>query len=186
MNDNDIITLYFERNSSAIEKTCEKYGSYCKTVANNILGNMSDAEECVNDAYLKCWSSIPPKKPENLRTYIGKLTRNISLDRYKYKNAEKRSGQDFDAVLDELAEIVSGSDTVESELDKKELSRAIDGFLDTVSTENRNIFVCRYWYAHSVSAIAKKYGKTKSSVTAVLARMRKKLKEYLIERGFEL
>ena len=186
MSDNDIVKLYLDRSSEAISKTAEKYGSYCNTVANNILGNMSDAEECTNDAYLKCWNTIPPKKPENLRTYIGKLVRNISLDRYKYKTAEKRSGTDFEAVLDELAEIVSGSETVESELEKKELALAINSFLDTVPKENCNIFICRYWYAFPVSEIAKRFGKTRGGVTAVLSRMRSKLKIYLNERGYEL
>lgn len=148
MEDREIVNLYWERNSNAIKETASKYGGYCKAIAKNILGNNEDAEECVNDTYLNTWNSIPPNRPNVLSTYLGKITRNLSFDRFRQRHADKRGGGEIELVLDELGECVSGADSVEQEVEKKELIRAINSFLDTLSQEKCNIFLCRYWCAN--------------------------------------
>lgn len=142
MEDREIVNLYWERNSNAIKETASKYGGYCKAIAKNILGNNEDAEECVNDTYLNTWNSIPPNRPNVLSTYLGKITRNLSFDRFRQRHADKRGGGEIELVLDELGECVSGADSVEQKVEKKELIRAINSFLDTLSQEKCNIFLC--------------------------------------------
>lgn len=186
MEDKEIVSLYWQRNAKAIEETASKYGSYCKSIAKNILGNDEDAEECVNDTYLNAWNSIPPHCPNILSTYLGKITRNLSFDKFRYRKADKRGRGEIELVLEELSECVSGMDSVEQTIDKQELVKAINDFLDTLSKEKCNIFLCRYWYALSVKEIAKKFRMTEGNVSVTLNRTRNKLKSYLIERGFEL
>ncbi len=184
--DSKIIELYFERNEEAISATDEKYGAYCMKISQNILGNTEDAKECVNDTYLAAWNSIPPQIPKILSLFLGKITRNLSLNLYRKKNAEKRGGGEYDAVLDEIAEIVSGKENVEKDFERREILFVINDFLKTLDDEKRNIFVCRYWYFYSAKDIAKLFGKKESSVHSSLERTRKKLGKYLSERGFEL
>lgn len=186
MEDREIVNLYWERNCGAIKETAAKYGGYCKSIAKNILGNNEDAEECVNDTYLNTWNSIPSHRPDILSTYLGKITRNLSFDRVRHRQADKRGGGEIELVLEELAECVSGTDSVEQEIEKQELVRAINNFLDTLSQEKCNIFLCRYWYAIPVSEIAARFGMTEGNVSVILNRIRGKLKHYLIERGYEL
>ena len=186
MEDREIVNLYWERDANAIEETALKYGSYCKMIANNILGSHEDAEECVNDTYLNTWNSIPPNRPSVLSTYLGKITRNLSFDRFRYTHAHKRGNGEMELVLEELGECVSGTDSVEQELEKKELVQAINNFLDTLSREKCNIFLCRYWYALSVSEIAARFGMREGTVSVTLNRIRNKLKIYLTERGYDL
>ena len=186
MEDREIVNLYWERNSNAIKETASKYGGYCKTIAKNILGNNEDAEECVNDTYLNTWNSIPPNRPNVLSTYLGKITRNLSFDRFRHRHADKRGGGEIELVLDELGECVSGADSVEQEVEKKELVRAINSFLDTLPQEKCNIFLCRYWYAISISEIATRFGMSEGNVSVTLNRIRSKLKNHLKERGYDL
>ncbi len=186
MNDIEIVKLYFERNDKAITETEKTYGNLCRSIARRILGNIEDTEECVNDTYLRVWNSIPPQKPKSLAAYLGKITRNLSFDRYRKKTAEKRGGTETTIILEELSDITSGKDDTFSELQRKELSKAINKFLDTLKKEHRNIFILRYWYAYSVFEIAWKCGKTESNVSAILSRVRKSMREYLTERGFEI
>lgn len=186
MEDEKIVRLYWDRNEQAISATSEKYGGYCTSIARNILGNREDAEECVNDTYLNAWNSMPPHKPGVLSTFLGKITRNLSFNKYKYNTAKKRGEGQLPAVLDELAQIVSGKDNVEQEIDRKELVRAIDEFLKMISPKKRSIFVCRYWYTDSISEIAVRHGMKESAVSTALGRLRLKLKNHLLERGFEL
>ena len=186
MDDRKIIQLYWDRDERAIAVTADKYGNYCTTIAKNILGNKEDAEECVNDTYLKTWDSIPPHRPELLSAFLGKITRNLSFNRYKRNTAEKRGGGELSLVLEELSELVSGKDDVEHEINAKEIIGAINAFLDTLSPEKRKIFVSRYWYTDSVSDIAAEYGMKESAVSMTLNRIRQKLHGYLSERGFEL
>lgn len=186
MDDKSIIQLFFDRNEKAIEEAAAKYGSYCRTVAENILASREDAEECVNDALLKAWNAIPPAKPAVLRTFLGRITRNTALDLYKKKTAEKRGGGQFAAVLDELAECVSGGSEPEKEIDKAELTAAINTFLGTLSEDKCALFVRRYWFADSVSDIAQRYGMSENNVSVNLSRIRANLHDYLIERGFKL
>ncbi len=186
MDDREIVGLYFDRDMRAIEETSSKYRNYCTSVAMNILGNSEDAEECLNDALHSVWNSIPPQKPENLRTYIGRIVRNLSFDRYRKSSAKKRGGGEIPAVLDELFEIVSGKDTPETEIDRKELAKDINCFLEKMTKEKRSIFVMRYWYAMNVADISKKVGKTETNISVILNRVRNSLKTYLSERGYEL
>ena len=186
MDDNGIIQLYWDRNDQAINATSKKYGHYCKAIAKNILNSEEDAEECVNDTYLNAWNSMPTHWPEHLATFLGKITRNLSFNKYKRDHAEKRGGGEITLVLDELADCVSDIDTVEQTIDRQELSKAINSFVQNLPTEKRNIFVRRYWYADSVSDIASNYGMLQGTVSKTLERTRKRLKAYLAERGFEL
>ncbi len=186
MDDKEILDLYWRRDSSAIWATAEKYGSYCKTIAINILENNEDADECVNDTYLNAWNSIPPRRPKMLATYLGKIVRNLSFDRYRRRQADKRGAGQMEMVLEELSECVSGRDSVEVEIDRKELVRELDKFLGTLPKELSGIFLCRYWYAMPIGEIAGKFGKTESNVSVILNRLRKKLKNYLLEQGYEV
>ena len=186
MDDTKIVQLYWDRDEQAIPATSEKYEGYCTSIAKNILGNKEDAEECVNDTYLHAWNSMPPHRPSILSTFLGKITRNLSFNRYKHNTADKRGSGELPAVLDELSDLVSGNDDVEQEFNNKELVKAIDTFLDTLSPEKRSIFVCRYWYTDSISQIAVQHGMKESAVSMTLNRIRKKLHNYLMERGFEL
>lgn len=186
MDDAKIVQLYWERDEQAIPATAAKYGNYCTSIAKNILGSPEDAEECVNDAYLNAWNSIPPNRPSILSAFLGKIVRNVSLNRYKHNAADKRGGGELPVVLDELSDLVSGKDDVEQEMDRKELVKAMDGFLGSLSPDKRSIFVSRYWYTNSVSEIAERHGMTAGAVSMTLNRLRLKLHNYLLERGFEL
>lgn len=186
MDDARIVQLYWDRNEQAIPATADKYGNYCTSIAKNILGNREDAEECVNDTYLKAWNSMPPHKPNTLSTFLGKIVRNLSFNRYKHNTADKRGGGQVTVVLDEIAELVSDTDSVEQEIDRKELVKAIDEFLDRLPADKENIFVCRYWYFDSISDIASRFRMTENNVSVTLNRLRLKLHNYLLERGFEL
>lgn len=186
MDDAKIVQLYWDRNEQAIPVTADKYGSYCSSIAKNILGNKEDAEECVNDTYMSAWNSMPPHRPSILSAFLGKIVRNLSFNRYKYNTAGKRGGGELPMVLEELSDLVSGKDDVEQAFDQKELTKAIDTFLDSLSPEKRSIFISRYWYTDSVSEIAVRYGMKEGAVSITLNRLRLKLHNYLLERGFEL
>lgn len=129
---------------------------------------------------------MPPHRPNMLSTFLGKITRNLSFNRYKHNNADKRGGSEISAVLDELSECVSGKDNVGQEIEYKELVKAIDSFLDTLSPEKRSIFICRYWYTDSISEIARQFNMRENTVSMTLNRIRLKLQKYLIERGYEI
>ncbi|MGI6562423.1 MAG: RNA polymerase sigma factor [Clostridia bacterium] len=147
MDDDSIVRMYWERNEKAISVTSEKYGSYCLSIAKNILDNQEDAEECVNDTYLHAWNSIPPNRPKILSTYLGKIVRNLSFNVYKRNKAEKRGSGQIALVLDEPSAIVADSKNQEDEWNRKLLVSAINAFLSELPTEKRKIIVCRYWYA---------------------------------------
>ena len=186
MDDAWIVRLYWERNEQAIPATADKYGNYCTSIAQNILGSREDAEECVNDTYLNAWNSMPPHRPGVLSAFLGKITRNLSIKRYRHNTADKRGGGQAAAILDEIAEFVSDADSVEQEIDRKELIKAIDAFLGALSAEKRCFFLRRYWYFDSISDIASRFGMTENNVSVTLNRLRLKLRNYLSERGFEL
>jgi len=186
MEDHAIIQLYWDRDDRAIGATSEKYGRYCTSIAKNILGSDEDAEECVNDAYWNAWNAMPTRWPERLGPFLGRITRNLSFNRYRRGLAEKRGGGELALVLDELADCVSGADDVEGALDRRELVKAIDSFVGELPGKKRSVFVRRYWYAEPVSKIAADDGLTQGGVSKALERMRKQLKAYLTERGFEL
>ena len=186
MNDTQIVQLYWDRNEQAIPATADKYGNYCTSIAKNILGNHEDAEECVNDTYMNAWNSMPPHRPSILSAFLGKITRNLSLNRYKYRTAGKRGGGEASVIFDEIAEMVSGNDIVEQEIDRRELIKAINTFLEELPIDKRGIFVRRYWYFDRIPVIASQFAMTENHVSVTLNRLRFKLQKYLMERGFEL
>ena len=141
MDDAQIVQLYWDRDDQAIPATSDKYGNYCTSIAMNILSNQEDAEECVNDTYLNAWNSMPPHKPSILSTFLGKITRNLSFNRYKRNTANKRGGGELPVVLEELSDLVSGKDDVEQAFDQKELTKAIDTFLDPACSTSRACFL---------------------------------------------
>ena len=185
MDDMEITELFLQRKESAIKELSQKYGSYCKTVASNILKNPNDTEECLNDAYLAVWNSIPPQKPNSLGAYAAKIVRNKALDRLGRNSAQKRGGGEETLPIEELGDLVSGSST-EQELNKIELIGAINGFLDLQDRRTRLIFVGRYWSCNSLSELAARFQTTEHNITVKLSRTRQKLKKYLHERGFEI
>lgn len=186
MKDNEIIALYWERNEAAIERTAEKYGSYCRTISYNILNSDEDAEECVNDTWLGAWKSMPPQRPNRLATYLGKITRNLSLNRLKKHTAEKRGGSQTDLALSELEECIPASATVEQIAEEKELVASINRFLYAQPEQKRNIFIRRYWYLYSIRDIAVAYQMSESKVASALFRMRSELKAHLEKEGISL
>lgn len=186
MDDKKIVQMYWDRNQEAITLTDKKYGKYCTSIARNILECKEDAEECVNDTYLNAWNAMPPHKPSVLAAFLGKITRNLSFNRVKYKHAEKRGGGQVPLVLEELGECVSGCDNVEQEIDRRELVECINAFLKKLSPEKRTMFVRRYWYFDSVTEIAERLKLSENTVSVNLNRIRHKLRDYLLERGFEL
>ena len=186
MEDNQIIQLYFDRSEEAISQTAVKYGRYCHTIAYNILHNFEDSEECVNDTYWKTWGSIPPRKPKKLAAFLGKITRNLSLDVYRHYSADKRGGGEMSIALDELGECVSSWCSMDDYADEMLLVDTLNRFLASLSAENRKIFMRRYWYVSSVKEIADDYGITESKVKMSLPRSRNQLKAVLEKEGIAL
>lgn len=182
MEDSRIVQLYWERSENAITETDKKYGKYCYSIAYNILADHEDSRECVNDTYLRLWETIPPHRPERLLSFLGKITRNISLDKYALIHAEKRGGGEISLCLDELSNIANSADG-DSAIDDIALREILNRFLSELTSENRKIFMRRYWYFSSVKEIAKDYGLTESKVKMSLMRTRSKLKQFLEKEG---
>ncbi|MBQ8831007.1 MAG: sigma-70 family RNA polymerase sigma factor [Oscillospiraceae bacterium] len=184
MEDKQIVELYFQRDNDAIKETDAKYGSFCFTVANNILHNAEDAEECVNDTWLRAWNAIPPHRPVWLKSFLAKITQNLALDRYTANNADKRGGSEINLVLEEISECISSGETPANAYDAKELEECIGRFVKALSERDGNIFVRRYFFMEKTAETAKKYGMKESNVLLILSRTRKKLKAHLIKEGF--
>lgn len=185
VDDKTIIQHYWDRDECAITETDEKYGSYCRSIANNILSDREDTQECVNDTYLKTWNTIPPQWPRVLPAFLGRIVRNLAINMYERNNAVKRGGGQPVLVLHELEECIPDR-AMDIECDENELGEIIDSFLGLLSSKNRKIFVMRYWYTESVRNISECMKMSENSVSAVLKRLRKKLRKYLAEKGFEL
>ena len=183
MEDSQIIELYWKKDSDAISETAEKYGDYCFTIAENILHNTEDSEECVNDTWFHAWNAIPPQKPNVLRLFLAKITRNLSFDRFNARNAEKRGGGEIALVLDELGECLGGGSDTESAYDIKELRQCIRSFVRALPEREGNVMVRRYFFAEPVANIAKRYGLSENNVMVILSRTRKKLKTHLLKEG---
>ena len=182
MEDAKIIELFLARSEKAILKLADKYGTVCARISKNILNNASDAEECVNDTYLAVWNTIPPQRPDPLKTYVCRIVRNISIAKYHSNTALKRNSH-YDVALDELEECFAAIDTVEDEISAKELSALLDAFLENLEQETRKIFVRRYWYGDSVSDISVMFGISQNTAAVRLSRTREKLRKYLLENG---
>ena len=181
IDDEKIIEMFFERKEQGLRELDNKYGKICHNLSYNIVGSRQDAEECVNDAYLGAWNAIPPTRPNPLLTYLMKIVRNISLKAYWKKEAAKRSSR-CTIALEEIGDCIAALNTVEAEFEAKELARIIESFLDTLTLENRVIFMRRYWFADSCSDIAELVGLTEKNISVRLTRIRKKMKSYLTER----
>lgn len=182
MDDSEIVELFFERSEQAIRELSEKYGKVCGHVARNILNNRLDAEECVNDAYLGAWNTIPPQTPKPLVTYLCRIVRNLAIKKYRSNTAIKRNSY-YDAALDEMEECIPAADTAESRYMAKELAKALNRFLETLDKENRVMFVRRYWFSDSIPDIAKQFQTSSHNVSVRLSRTREKLRKYLEKEG---
>lgn len=184
MEDSQIIECFFARDESAIAEMGKKYGKYCHYIAYRILENDEDAEEVVNDTYLKAWNSIPPAHPAQLKPYLGAISRNLALDAYDMRHAQRRGGE-LGGIIDELSECVPGGDGAEL-MDSLALRDALTRFVSSLPERERKLFVRRYWYAASVAELTAELGIKPSHVTVLLSRMRKKLKRALEEEGIEI
>lgn len=186
MEDGEIIALYWARSEEALSETARKYGRYCHSIARNILNNDEDAEECVSDAYLRAWNAIPPARPARLQTWLGRIVRNLALNRREKASAEKRGAGQIPLILDELAECIpdglDGDAVTESILIKDVLDR----FLEALPPDTRKIFVRRYWYMSSLKEIAEEYGISEGSAAVSLLRTRTKLRSVLEKEGIHL
>ena len=182
MEDTQIIDLFFARSEQAICELDSKYGKVCHSLSWNILHDSLDVEECVNDAYLGTWNAIPPKRPNPLLAFVCKIVRNLSIARYRANTAMKRNST-FTLALEEIEECLASPVTVEDEIAHKELVAAIEGFLDSLSAENRVIFLRRYWFADSYHEIARKVGLTEKNVSMRLSRLRRQLKTHMEQQG---
>lgn len=184
MEDKSIVELYFLRSEQAIAETSAKYGRYCHTIAYNILQNDEEAEESVNDTYLGAWNAMPPHRPSVLSTFLGKITRRVSLDRWRRRHAAKRGSGEMPVALDELSECLPGGEEVEVALDRKELARLLSSFVKRLPDTDRRVFVCRYFYLESVEAVAERFSFSVSKVKSMLFRTRFKLRAILEKEGF--
>ena len=185
MEDAEIIALYFARSERAITETARKYGDDAMKIAKNILNSTSDAEECVNDAYLGAWNAIPPQEPNPLRAYFFRIVRNPALRRYHADHAAKRNSI-YDVALDELEACLPSGETLDDQIAAQKLGSAFNSFLASLDQINRMIFMRRYWYSDTVGDIAKMTGLSENGVSAHLFRTRAKLKKYLRKEGIDL
>ncbi len=183
MEDEKIVQLYLERNEQAITETRNKYDRYCFSISRAILNNQQDCEEAVSDTYLSTWNAIPPHHPVNLATFIGKICRRLSLNKWRMLSAEKRGGGEVTLSLDELEGCIGDDKSFSESLKEKQLAETIDEFLSTLKENERKVFVCRYWYFDSIIDIAKRFRYTQSKTKMMLKRTRDRLKEYLIKEG---
>lgn len=183
MEDSQIVELYWQREERAISATAVKYGRYCFTIAHNILCSNEDAEESVNDTYMAAWKAMPPHRPSILSVFLGKLTRRISLSRWRDNTRTKRGGGELPLALEELSECIPARQDVEGYVEGKELARTINAFLGTLPETERDVFVSRYWFLASVGEVSKKFGFSESKTKSMLLRTREKLRRYLREEG---
>lgn len=186
MEDAMIIDLYFKRAEQAITETDLKYRPYCESIGYHILKDHQDTEECVNDCYFHTWNAIPPARPDSLRCFLGKIMRNLSLDRYRKKHSQKRGGNEFEVVLDELNDCVPSDDPVWDSCNGKLLGEAIDKFLDRIPKKQCIVFIKRYYFCKSIKEIAKECSMTTTHVKVLLYRIRGALKRYLETENFEI
>ena len=186
MEDGAIIDLYWAREERALTETDSKYGGMCRSIAFNILQDRWDSEECVNDTWLRAWNSMPPQRPGVLSAFLSRITRNLSLDRYKAARAAKRGGGQMPLALEELGDCVPAGNDVEDSVELRELTRILDSFLRDLPEKEACVFLRRYWYVDSTRDIAQRYEMAEGSVKSMLYRVRRKLKERLEKEGVAL
>ncbi len=184
MDDNQIVELYLNRNEEAITSTAEKYGKRLRSIAHGFLNDWQSAEECENDTYLEAWNKIPPHEPRTyLFMFLGRIIRGIALDRYRAES-RKRKGMVQCELTKELLECIPSKETVESKIELDELTAVIEQFLANCTTEQKRVFVCRYWLCETIPQISKRYGIAQGTVKTILFRIRKALKRYLCNEGY--
>ncbi len=186
MEDSQIVNLYWERSERAIIETQRKYEKYCQAISYGILRSREESEECINDAYLRLWQTIPPQKPNNLKTFLGKIVRNLSINRYEYITAKKRGKTQFELSLQELEECIPSKEAVDKNIERTELTKVINKFLKGLSEEKKILFVRRYWYCYGIKEIAGQTGMEESKVSYDLFQIRKKLKQFLEKEGYKI
>ena len=185
MEDNQIIDLYFRRDESALTETANKYGTFCLRIAMNVVNVREDAEECVNDTYHTAWNQIPPIRPYSFKAFLGRIVRNFAISKYRALHAKKRFNG-LEVMLSELGDCVPAAESVEQEMEAKELTEYINSWLADLKQEDRVLFVRRYWYGDEVKDLARKCGVSGTQMTQRMLRLRRKLKEYLTEKGVVL
>lgn len=184
LEDREIVELFWTRSERAIAESNAKYGSYCFAVADNILDSKEDSMECVNDTWLRSWNVIPPKRPDKLKLFFAKITRNLSIDKVRKRTAQKRGMGNFETALNELEECISGDSFIDDALDKKLLSECIEAFLQSIAKRDRQFFLRRYFFTEAVSDIAARFEVSENAVSVSLYRTRAKLKKHLEKEGF--
>ena len=183
MEDQAIVALYWQRDESAIQETQQKYGPYLLKIAYQILSSREDSEESVNDTYLKAWDSMPPHRPVTLSTYLGRITRQRSIDLFRTRHRDKRGGSEYALSLTELEDCVSGGDTTGEELDLRLLGAAMERYLQGLPADTRTVFLRRYWFTEPAADIARRYGMREATVRTSLFRSREKLRRHLEKEG---
>ena len=184
MDDKEIIDMYWKRDQKAIYYTTQKYESYCFAIAKNILTCREDSEECVNDTWLTAWNEMPPKKPDILKLFLARITRNSAINRLKAMTAKKRSGKEAAVAIEELSECVGDGKDISNELEAKELEKTIGVYVSQLPVREGDIFTRRYFFTDSIKTIATRYGITPHNVSVILQRVRASLKEYLKKEGY--
>ncbi len=184
MQDDKIVELYWQRSETAIRHTDQKYGHYLMKLSYNILADWEDSKESVNDTYLSAWKSIPPHRPSVLLTYLCKIARHVSIDAFRKRNSAKRQASEYALSLSELEDCASAGNTTEQEVDLRLLAKAIQGYLESLPEETRDVFIGRYFFLDSIREVAGYYGMSESKAKSMLYRTRIGLKKYLEKEGF--
>ena len=185
MQDEKIVALYFERNELAIKMSAENYGSYCRKIAMNILSSPEDSEECVNDTWYQAWRSIPPQRPNSLSAYLGRITRNCAISKYRANRAMKRS-DGMTILLSELEDCIPSQSSIEQDLDEKHLSECINNWLKAIPSDDRILFVRRYWFGDTVKSLAKESGLSQNQMSWRMFKLRERLKKELEKEGISI
>jgi RNA polymerase sigma-70 factor (ECF subfamily) len=182
--DQAILDLYFQRSEEAIEITMAQYGALLRSLAWNILGDHEDVEECVSDTYLAAWNAIPPERPQYFKAWLCRIVRNRALDKVRARTRDKRGGGQVPLILEEMEDLLAGDSDVARAVEEEELSRMISAYLREQPDKRRIIFLKRYYFASSIKEIAGEQAMTQGAVKVLLHRMRRELKESLIEQGY--
>lgn len=185
MEDSAIIELYWARDEGAITQTDAKYGAFCRRLAYNVLTNIEDSEECVNDTWHRAWDTMPPKRPDSLRAYLGRIVRNLSISRLRQRTAQKRGGG-LEVMLSELDDCLPAPNGVEQEAEAQELAGVISAWLRSLNADDRAVFLRRYWYGDSVIDLAREWGCGANQMAKRMLRLRRALKARLEQEGRSL
>ena len=184
MDDKTIVALYWERSEAAIAQSEQKYGKYCYRIADNILHCNEDAEECVNDTWVRAWNTIPPAHPDRLGQYLGGITRHISLDKHRHNTRQARGGGEVTVAYEEIHEVVDSGINVSTQVEQRELLLAIDRFLWSLPERECNVFIRRYYHLNPIKDVAKRYGLSVANTKKILSRTRAALRKFLEQEGY--